>query len=108
MVARALEMSAVVLGVLVAMPLLNSCAGNTQRASTGEHIDDTLITTRLKSALFRDPQVSGFHVNVETFKGQVQLAGFVDSHEQRRKAEQIAHSVPGVRAVTNSIVVKAQ
>jgi hyperosmotically inducible periplasmic protein len=86
---------------------LGGCAATPQRESTGEYLDDSVITSRLKAALFRDPQVSGFRVNVETFKGQVQLAGFVDSLEQRLKAEQIARSVPGVRAVTNSIVVKA-
>lgn len=87
---------------------LSGCASTTTRESTGEYVDDTMITAKLKAALFRDPQVSGFQVNVETFKGQVQIAGFVDSAAQKLKAEQIARSLPGVKAVTNSIVVKAR
>lgn len=87
---------------------ISGCTSTAARESTSEYVNDTLITSKLKSALFRDPQVSGFQVNIETFKGQVQLAGFVDSAAQKLKAEQIARSLPGVKAVTNSIVVKAQ
>jgi hyperosmotically inducible periplasmic protein len=98
----------ILLSTLVATIQLAGCAGGAARPSTGEYIDDSVITSKLKAALFRDPEVSGTRLNIETFKGQVQLAGFVSSAAERLKAEQIARSVAGVRAVTNSIVVKAQ
>jgi hyperosmotically inducible periplasmic protein len=86
---------------------LSACSGAPPRETVGQVVDDAIITSRLKAALFRDADVSGFQVNVETYKGQVQIAGFVDTRQQKIKAERIARAIPGVRAVTNSIVVKA-
>lgn len=83
--------------------LLAACAGSPTRESTGEHIDDTVITTRIKAALLRDPMVSAFDVSVETFKGSVQLSGFVGTAAQRARAGQIAQDTPGVSQVFNSI-----
>lgn len=82
------------------------CAGNRTRASTGEYIDDSVISTKVKTALHADEDVSGFQVEVETFKGVVQLSGFVDTPVQAQKAEQIARKVEGVQEVRNSITVK--
>ena len=83
--------------------LLVACAGSPTRESTGEHIDDTVITTRIKAALLKDPAVSAFDVSVETFKGSVQLSGFVSTAAQRTRAGQIAQDTPGVSQVFNSI-----
>jgi hyperosmotically inducible protein len=99
----------VLIGLLGAGPLVVSgCAGTPERESTGEYFDDGVITSKVKTALFRDPDVSSLQVNVETYKGQVQLSGFVDTSQQKTTAEQIARSVPGAKSVTNSIVVKSK
>lgn len=94
------------LALAVGFPVLTGCAGGPTRASTGEYIDDAALTSRVKTALFRDPDVSGFQVKVETFKGQVQLSGFVDTPEHKDRAERVARTVEGVRSVTNSLIVK--
>lgn len=85
---------------------LLGCAGSRTRASTGEYIDDSAISTKVKTALHADEDVSGFQVNVETFKGVVQLSGFVDTAAQAQKAEQIARRVEGVEEVRNNLTVK--
>ncbi len=86
--------------------ILAACAGNPQRASTGEYIDDTILTARVKSLLLNDPDVSGLSINVETFKGTVQLAGFVKKVSERNRAVQLAQGVPGVRQVKNDILIR--
>ncbi|PTX97916.1 BON domain-containing protein [Opitutus sp. ER46] len=82
------------------------CAGTSTQESTGEYIDDAGITTKVKAAFVRDPIVKALDVKVETFKGTVQLSGFVDSQEHKARAEQIARNVPGVQNVTNNITIK--
>ncbi|BAU48851.1 transporter [Sulfurifustis variabilis] len=96
----------VLLALVAGFSAMAGCAGGPTRASTGEYIDDSVVTSKVKTALFRDPDVSGFQVSVETHKGQVQLSGFVDTPEQKARAERVARSVEGVRSVTNSIIVK--
>jgi osmotically-inducible protein OsmY len=86
--------------------VLTGCAGTSNSTSTGEYIDDRAISTKVKTALHTDDEVSGFQVNVETFKGTVQLSGFVDNAAQAEKAEEIARSVDGVEDVINNITVK--
>ena len=82
------------------------CAGDRYRESTGEYIDDSTITTKVKAKFAKDPVVSAMQVKVETFKGVVQLSGFVDTQEQADRAVQLARDVKGVQEVKNSIVVK--
>jgi hyperosmotically inducible periplasmic protein len=82
------------------------CAGTATRESTGEYIDDATTTTKVKAAFVKDPVVSAMDVKVDTFKGTVQLSGFVDTPEQKTRAEQIAAGVTGVSAVKNNITVK--
>jgi len=82
------------------------CAGGPLAKSTGEYIDDAAITAKIKGALLEDPAVSGLAVNVDTYKGVVQLSGFVDTAQQKSRAEQIAHNVPGVSSVQNRLTVK--
>lgn len=85
---------------------LVACAPTAKREGTGEYIDDALITTKVKAALAADPNVKATEVNVETFKGAVQLSGFVSSPEAINKAVEIARGVQGVRGVKNNMVVK--
>ncbi len=86
--------------------LLAACAGTAQQESTGEYIDDTVITSRVKSVLLNDPAVSGLSINVETFKATVQLAGFVKTVAERNRAVQLARDVKGVRQVKNDILIR--
>jgi osmotically-inducible protein OsmY len=85
---------------------LVACAPTAKREGTGEYIDDALITTKVKAALAADPNVKATEVNVETFKGMVQLSGFVSSKESIQKAIDIARGVSGVRGVKNDMAVK--
>jgi len=86
--------------------LLAACAGSPNKSSTGELIDDSVITTKVKSALLADKTVSSMDVSVETFKGRVLLAGFVKSPDERERAVTIARSVTGVKAVSDKIEVR--
>ena len=94
------------LAAALAAALLAACAGSPTKESTGEIIDDSVITTKVKSGLLADKTVSTLDVSVETFKGRVLLAGFVKSTDERQRAEKIAWSVTGVREVSNKIVVR--
>lgn len=93
------------LAVSAAM-LLGACAGTPSRESTGEYIDDTAITSKVKAALLKDKQVSGLAISVETFKGTVQLSGFANTAEERARAVELAQAVPGVGRVTDDIRLK--
>jgi osmotically-inducible protein OsmY len=86
--------------------LLAACAGTSTKESTGEALDDSVITTKVKSALLADKRVSGMDVSVETFKGRVLLSGYVKSPAERQTAERIARSTPGVRGVNNKIALR--
>jgi osmotically-inducible protein OsmY len=83
-----------------------ACAPTAKREGTGEYMDDALVTTKVKAALAADPNVKATEVKVETFKGMVQLSGFVSSKESIQKAIDIARGVGGVRGVKNDMVVK--
>ena len=82
------------------------CAGTRTQESTGEYVDDTWITTKVKSALVGDPQVKATEVNVETYKGAVQLSGFVSSYEAMQQAVKVTRSVKGVTSVKNDMRIK--
>jgi osmotically-inducible protein OsmY len=82
------------------------CAGTATRQSTGEYVDDAAVTAKVKAALVQDEIVKAMQVDVTTFKGNVQLSGFVDTAEQKARAAQIASTVEGVTEVTNNISVK--
>jgi osmotically-inducible protein OsmY len=86
--------------------LLVGCASTSTREGTGEYIDDTVITSKVKAAFAADPTVKATEVKVETFKGTVQLSGFVESRESAQKAVQLARQVKGVREVRNNTVLK--
>lgn len=92
--------------VLALVTLIAGCAGSSTRESTGEYIDDTTITTKVKAEIFNDPILKVLQINVESYKGIVQLSGFVDSKHAVERAAQVAGAVDGVRGVKNSLVVK--
>ena len=94
------------LGLPVAVTGLTGCAGDRYERSTGEYIDDKGITVRVKSALGDSPEYKFKDVNVTSFKGTVQLSGFVNTSDQRRRAAEIAEKVQGVRKVENNIILK--
>jgi len=82
------------------------CAGTSTRESTGEYIDNSVLTSKVKTAIYNDPMLKVLQINVETFKGVVQLSGFVDSPEAAARAVEVARSVEGVKAVKNKMSVK--
>jgi len=92
---------AVLLAVAVA-----ACGGSPTKESTGEYIDDSTITTKVKAAFVSDKGVDATDVKVETFKGTVQLSGFADSSAEIERAAQIAAKVAGVKGVRNDIRLK--
>lgn len=85
----------------------SGCAGTATSASTGEYIDDATTTGKVKAAFVKDPIVKAIDVKVDTFKSVVQLSGFVDTQEQKSRAEQIAQGVTGVQRVQNNLSVKS-
>jgi hyperosmotically inducible protein len=85
--------------------LLAACAGTPTQQSTGEQIDDTILTTKVKTALIQDPATKARQITVDTFRGTVQLNGFVDSEDEKAAAARVAHSVEGVANVRNNLTV---
>lgn len=82
------------------------CASTSSQEGTGEYIDDAVITTKVKAAIFNEPTLKSAEINVETFKGVVQLSGFVNSQADINKAAELARSVKGVTSVKNDMRVK--
>lgn len=89
----------------LALAALSACTVVEGRTTAGEYVDDATISTRVRAEIVRDPELKMRQINVETFKGTVQLTGFVDSAQQATRASEVARAVPGVRAVRNDIVV---
>jgi hyperosmotically inducible periplasmic protein len=85
---------------------VTGCAGNRYERSTGEYIDDKAITARVKADLVADKEVSALDVKVQTFRGVVQLSGFVNTSRQKERAEEVARAAKGVKEVKNTIIVK--
>lgn len=97
------------LGLLVFIGLMTvfmGCAATQTSESTGQYVDNSAITTKVKAAIFNDPMLKTMQISVESFKGEVQLSGFVNSPESARKAGEIARSVEGVVSVKNDLIVK--
>ena len=99
----------IVIHCLVLLMLITTfvaCASTRTRESTGEYVDDSVITTKVKALLADDDFLKSFQISVETYKGIVQLSGFVNSQQAVDKAGQIARSVQGVKSVKNDLNVK--
>jgi osmotically-inducible protein OsmY len=83
-----------------------ACASTSKQESTGQYVDDSVITTKVKSLLAADDFLKSFEISVETYKGTVQLSGFVGSQKAVDKAGEIAAGVKGVNSVKNNLIVK--
>ena len=97
------------IGYLVLIMLVATfmaCASSPKQESTGEYVDDSVITTKVKSLLAADDFLKSFQIGVETFKGTVQLSGFVNAQNAVDKAIEITRSVKGVKSVKNNLIVK--
>jgi osmotically-inducible protein OsmY len=92
--------------LLMLIATFAACASTRTQESTGEYVDDSVITTKVKSLLAADDFLKSFQISVETYKGVVQLSGFVNSQQAVDKASQIARSVKGVTSVKNDLIVK--
>jgi len=90
---------------LVLMATLG-CASTRTHEGTGEYVDDSVITTKVKAAIFHEPGLKVSEVQVETFKGVVQLSGFVSSRADIKGAVRVASAVSGVKSVTNDMKLK--
>ena len=98
------KFAAVFLAILLASLL--GCASTAKQEGTGEFIDNTVVTTKVKTAIFNEPTLKTLEINVETFKGVVQLSGFVNSQADIDKAVEIAQQVNGVKSVKNDMQLK--
>ena len=92
--------------VAIALMAIVGCASTPKSEGTGEYIDDTVITTKVKSAIFNDASLKVAEINVETFKGVVQLSGFVNSREDINRAVVVARGISGVTSVKNDMRLK--
>jgi osmotically-inducible protein OsmY len=92
--------------VFILVATLAACASTSKQEGAGEYVDDSVITTKVKSLLVADDFLKSFEIGVETYKGIVQLSGFVNSKQAVDKAGQIASGVKGVKSVKNNLIVK--
>ena len=91
---------------ILAVVAMTGCAATSKSESTGEYVDDTVLTTKVKKEIFDEPGLKSAEINVETFKGVVQLSGFVSSQENANTAVRVAKNVKGVTSVKNDMRVK--
>ena len=92
--------------ILMLITTFVACASTPKQEGTGEYVDDSVITTKVKSLLAADDFLKSFQIGVETFKGIVQLSGFVNSQQAVDKAVEITKSVQGVKSVKNNLILK--
>ena len=95
-----------ILSLVAAASVLSACASTSRSEGTGEYVDDTVITAKVKAAVFNEPTLKSSEINVETFKGRVQLSGFVSSQADIAKAVSVTRSVKGVTSVANDMRLK--
>jgi hyperosmotically inducible protein len=92
--------------IALSLPTMAGCASTATTEGTGEYVDDSVITTKVKAAIFDDPTLKVLEINVETFKGVVQLSGFVGTQTAANRAVEVARTVRGVKSVKNDIRLK--
>lgn len=95
-----------ILAALSAIVPIVACAPTRTTESTGQYVDDSVITTKVKNDILQDAELKVLQIHVNTYKGTVQLSGFVDSAQTFARAGSVARSVEGVKAVQNDLVVK--
>ncbi|MBT9462667.1 BON domain-containing protein [Hydrogenophaga sp.] len=96
----------VMLAVAASVMTLAGCSSTSKQSSTGQYIDDTAITGKVKAAIFNDASLKSAEINVETFKGAVQLSGFVNSQADIQRAVAVTQGVSGVKSVKNDMRLK--
>src|SRR4030095_2166579 len=99
--------AAALLGALMASAVVVGCSSAPTQQPAGEAVDDGVVTAKVKAALVADPVTKAHQINVETFKGTVQLSGFVETAEARTRALQLARDVEGVRKVKDAMEVRS-
>jgi osmotically-inducible protein OsmY len=99
-------LSTIILAVVFTAML--GCASTSKHEGTGEYIDDSVITTKVKAAVLNEPTLKTTEINVETYKGVVQLSGFVNSEADISKAAELARAVKGVTSVKNDMHLKTK
>ena len=92
--------------VLMLIATFVACASTSKQEGAGEYVDDSVITTKVKTLLAADDFLKSFQIGVETYKGIVQLSGFVNSQQAVDKAVEITRSVKGVKSVKNNLILK--
>ena len=92
--------------VVLAFLVTVGCASTPNQEGTGEYVDDSVLTTKVKAAILEEPTLNSAEINVETFKGEVQLSGFVNSRADISKAVKVARDVIGVKSVKNDMQLK--
>lgn len=92
--------------MVLTLLIVVSCASTQKHEGMGEYVDDSVLTTKVKAAILEEPSLSSAEINVETFKGEVQLSGFVNSRADISKAIEVARTVSGVRIVKNDMRLK--
>jgi osmotically-inducible protein OsmY len=98
-----------VVKILVCAGLLSAflgCSSTQKHETAGQYVDDSVVTTKVKAAIFDDMALKGLQINVKTYQGVVQLSGFVDTAEHAQKAGELARGVKGVSQVKNDLIVK--
>ena len=101
-----IKATAICAAFILSTTLIASCASTHHAESTGQYIDSSMITTKVKTKLLADKQVSGTAITVKTYKNVVQLSGFVNNLAQKKRAEAIAYSIEGVAYVEDSLIIK--
>lgn len=102
-----LSLLSTITGLVIMLLIVNvGCSATSTRESAGEYFDDALITTKVKAAILEEKELKVAEVNVETFKGVVQLSGFVNSQGDINKAASIARNIKGVKSVKNDMRIK--
>lgn len=98
--------AALIVAAVMSAGLLSGCASTSNQQSTGQAIDDGVVTAKVKAKLIEDPVTKAHQINVETFKGTVQLSGFVESTQARTRALQLARDVDGVKQVKDALEIR--
>lgn len=101
------SLAVVVFTAVMATATLSACSSSPSRQSTGEVIDDGVITAKVKAQLIGDPVAKARQINVDTFRGNVSLSGFVESNEARVRALSLAREVEGVKSVKDAMQIRA-
>lgn len=98
--------AALILAAVMGTSMIAACSSTPSQQSTGQAIDDGVVTAKVKAKLIEDPVTKAHQINVDTFKGTVQLSGFVESDQARARAVQLARGTDGVKSVKDSLQVR--